>query len=142
MGTWDVGPFDNDSAWDLSDALDEAAPDARPGVVRDTLTRVIDTTGDLNADISEEAVAAAALVAAQCPGGEPIDPDYGPKQPLTDLTPLRALALQALARVLAAPSELVDVWDEPPGDGPWQATITRLQHTLMPEAPKAPKASE
>ncbi|MFJ1585363.1 DUF4259 domain-containing protein [Streptomyces sp. NPDC088197] len=134
MGTWHVGPFDNDTAWDLSDTLDEASPDARPGIVRDALVRVIDTTGDLDADISEEAVAAAALVAAQCPGGEPIDPDYGPKQPLADLTPLRATALRALDRVVTDPSELLELWDEPP-DGPWRATITRLQHTLTPQAP-------
>ena len=44
MGTWDVGPF-----------------------VRGALTRVIDTVDYLEAPESEVAVAAAALVAAQCP---------------------------------------------------------------------------
>ncbi|WP_245692544.1 DUF4259 domain-containing protein [Streptomyces katrae] len=38
------------------------------GVVRGILTRVIDTAGDLEAPESEQAVAAAALVAAQCSG--------------------------------------------------------------------------
>lgn len=105
------------------------------GIIRDALIRVIGTTGDLNADISEEAVAAAALVAAQCSGGEPVDPDYGPKQPLADLTSLRAVAHQALDRVISEPSELMEVWDEPEGGGPWQATVDRLRKTLMPQPP-------
>ncbi|CAL9441917.1 DUF4259 domain-containing protein [Streptomyces sp. enrichment culture] len=129
MGTWDVGPFDNDTAADFSGALDDAAADARAGIVRDTLTRAIGTAGYLEAPESEEAVAAAALVAAQCPGGEPADSVYGPEEPLPDLTGLRDLALQALDRVLTEPSELMDLWDESGGD-PWRARIRGLRNVL------------
>ncbi|MGR3869819.1 DUF4259 domain-containing protein [Streptomyces graminifolii] len=131
MGTWDVGPFDNDTAADWCNNLDDAAPDARTGLVRDTLARAADTVGFLDADIADEAVAAAALVAAQCPGGEPADPHYGPDEPVPDLTDLRALALQALDRVITDPSELLELWAEADGD-PWRASINRLRSTLAP----------
>ncbi|MER7000573.1 DUF4259 domain-containing protein [Streptomyces sp. NPDC000410] len=133
MGTWDVGPFDNDTAADFCGDLDEAAAEEREGIIRSTLTGVIDTVGYLEAPESEEAVAAAALVAAQCLGGEPADPVYGPEEPLPDLTGLRDLALQALDRVVTEPSELIDLWTESDG-GPWRATINRLRNTLLPRA--------
>ncbi|GAA4931272.1 DUF4259 domain-containing protein [Streptomyces coeruleoprunus] len=129
MGTWDVGPFDNDSAADFGDTLDEAPADAREGIVRDALSRASDTKGYLDADVAEEAVAAAALVAAQCPGGEPADPHYGPHEPLPDLTALRPLAARALDRVLTEPSELPELWADSDG-GPWEATIHQLRDTL------------
>ncbi|MER8062690.1 MULTISPECIES: DUF4259 domain-containing protein [unclassified Streptomyces] len=134
MGTWDVGPFDNDTAADFCDDLDEAAAGEREGIVRGILTRVIDTAGDLEAPESEQAVAVAALVAAQCSGGEPADPVYGPEEPLPDLTGLRDLALQALDRVMTDPSELMDLWAESDG-GPWRETIRRLRGVLLPQPP-------
>ncbi|MFF8271728.1 DUF4259 domain-containing protein [Streptomyces sp. NPDC016562] len=132
MGTWDVGPFDNDTAADFCGDLDEAAAGEREGIVRGILTRVIGTVGYLEAPESEQAVAAAALVAAQCPGGEPADPVYGPEEPLPDLTGLRDLALQALDRVMTEPSELVDLWAESDG-GPWRVNVRRLQNVLLPQ---------
>ncbi|KJK47973.1 DUF4259 domain-containing protein [Streptomyces sp. NRRL F-4428] len=134
MGTWDVGPFDNDTAADFCDDLDEAAAGEREGIVRGILTRVIDTAGDLEAPQSEQAVAAAALVAAQCSGGEPADPVYGPEEPLPNLTSLRDLAHQALDRVMTDPSELMDLWAESDG-GPWRANIRRLRGVLLPQPP-------
>lgn len=134
MGTWDVGPFDNDTAADFCGDLDEAAAGEREGIVRGILTRVIDAAGHSEAPESEQAVAAAALVAAQCPGGEPLDPVYGPEEPLPDLTGLRDLALQALDRVMTDPSELMELWAESDG-GPWRAIIRRLQNVLLPQPP-------
>ncbi|MEV7525176.1 ATP-binding cassette domain-containing protein [Streptomyces sp. NPDC091371] len=83
---------------------------------------------------SDEAVAAAALVAAQCPGGEPAHPVYGPDEPLPDLTGLRDLALQALDRIMTEPSELMDLWAEADG-APWRANIRGLQNVLQPQPP-------
>ncbi|WP_328583508.1 DUF4259 domain-containing protein [Streptomyces sp. NBC_00370] len=133
MGTWDVGPFDNDTAADWCGHLDDAAPDARHGLVRDALARTAGTTGYLDSDVADEAVAAAALVAAQCPAGEPANPHYGPKEPLPDLTDLRTLALRSIDRVVTEPSELLELWEEA-GDGPWQAGINRLRGALAPES--------
>lgn len=134
MGTWDIGPFDNDAAADFCGNLDEAAVGAREGIVHSTLIRAIDAVGFLEAPESEEAVAAAALVAAQCPGGKPADPVYGPGKPLPDLTGLRDLALQALDRVVLEPSELLELWAESDG-GPWRANVRCLQHVLVPQPP-------
>ncbi|MBT2445349.1 DUF4259 domain-containing protein [Streptomyces sp. ISL-36] len=132
MGTWDVGAFDNDTAADFGGDLDEVAAGELEGIVRSALTRVIDTAAYLEAPESEVAVAASALVAAQCPGGEPADPIYGPEEPLPDLTGLRDLALQALDRIMTEPSELMDLWAESDG-GPWRANIRRLQNVLLPQ---------
>jgi len=134
MGTWDVGPFDNDTAADWCGDLDDASPDARQDLVRDALVRAADTRDCLYANVGDEAVAAAALVAAQSPGGEPAHPHYGPDEPLPDLTGLRALALQALDRVMTQPSELLELWDGRDGD-PWRASINRLRGTLTPQQP-------
>ena len=134
MGTWDVGPFDNDTAADWCGDLDDASPDARQGLVRDTLARAADAIDHLDARVGDEAIAAAALVAAQCPGGEPAHPHYGPDEPLPDLTGLRALALQALDRILTEPSELLELWADPDGV-PWHATVNGLRSTLTPQPP-------
>nr|WP_319735580.1 DUF4259 domain-containing protein [Streptomyces niveiscabiei] len=103
MGTWGTAPFDNDSAADFGGALDEIPAENRPAAVRERLLLATDDRPDgrsgdradayVEAPDAEQAVAAAALVAAQCPGGEPVDPVYGPEEPLPDLTPLRPLAV-------------------------------------------------
>ncbi|MEV5602308.1 DUF4259 domain-containing protein [Streptomyces sp. NPDC052299] len=131
MGTWDVGPFDNDTAADWCGGLDEAAPEAREGMVRAALTETVETADYLDSDVANEAIAAAALVAAQCPGGASVDSAYGPDEPLPDLTGLRELALRALDRVLTEPSEALELWEEAE-DGPWHTGINQLRGTLMP----------
>ena len=77
------------------------------------------------------AVAAAALIAAQCPGGSPVTSGYGP----TTLMPqfpayLRELALDALDRVTAPPSWLAEYWDETPEGPAWRRTILDLRKVL------------
>jgi len=131
MGTWDVGPFDNDTAGDFCDALDEAAEGSRGALVRDGLVRVINITGYLDADVAQEAVAAAALTTTQCPGSEPANPNYGPKQPLPELLSLRDLAAQALDRIMTEPSELMELWGQV-GAGLWQSSMIRLRNSLLP----------
>jgi hypothetical protein len=82
MGTWDIGPFENDMAADFAYTLDETAPDKREGLVRAALSRTIQTRDYLESPEGAETVAAAALIAAQCPGGEPISTSYGPEEAL------------------------------------------------------------
>ncbi|MET8748110.1 DUF4259 domain-containing protein [Streptomyces sp. NPDC004728] len=69
MGTWDIGPFENDMTADLAYTLDETAQDKREERVRATLIRTIQALDHLKSPEGAEAVAAAALIAAQCPGG-------------------------------------------------------------------------
>jgi hypothetical protein len=131
MGTWDIGHFDNDTAADFSGKLDKAAEAERESIVRAALTSTIEADGYLDSDEACQAVASAALIAAQCPGGTPVTA-YGPHEPLPVFSPdLRGLAAQALDRVLAADSELVELWDES-GHGPlWRQGVTDLRTVLL-----------
>lgn len=116
MGTWGFGPFDNDTAADWAGHLDEAAPAARPALVREALTTVVKATGYLDADDAMSAIAAAAVIAGTRPDGPEIDPTYGPDaETLADLRldpDLDTLAAQALVRVMDEESEWRELWEE------------------------------
>ncbi|MER7599523.1 DUF4259 domain-containing protein [Streptomyces hydrogenans] len=131
MGTWDIGPFDNDTAADFSYRVDEADEGKKAEVLRAAFREVTGTGEEyLDADFSMEAIASAALVAAQCPGGEPVTTSYGPKKPLGVLPEeLRAEAVAALDRVLAEPSELLELWEESDGEE-WKAGVRKLRGML------------
>ncbi|MFB7664254.1 DUF4259 domain-containing protein [Kitasatospora sp. NPDC056138] len=139
MGAWEIGPFDNDAAADLAGALDRASDGSREGraggggvsLARGVLAAAADTAAYLERDEGAEAVAAAALIAAQCPGGAPVDSAYGPKRPLPVFTAeLRPLAVRALDRVLAERSELAELWDEAGAGQQWRAGVRRLRAVL------------
>ncbi|QNE79247.1 DUF4259 domain-containing protein [Streptomyces finlayi] len=133
MGTWDIGHFDNDTAADFGGHLDDAPSDKREALLRDALTAVTGTgpAEYLDSDEGAVAVAAAALIAAQCPGGEPVTTAYGPDEPLPPLAPeLRALAVSALDRVAGARSELPELWAEAGASELWAAGIARLREVL------------
>ncbi|MEV5043730.1 DUF4259 domain-containing protein [Streptomyces griseoincarnatus] len=137
MGTWGTGPFDNDAAADFAVGLDEAEPERRVAMVRDVLVRTIDAR-DLLTD-ADEAVAAAALVAAQCPGGAPVDPDDGPQEPMPAFPDqLRKLAHEALARTAADPCVPAPNWVDPDDAKQWQVLLTRLRAVLVPPPPTVP----
>jgi hypothetical protein len=125
MGTWDAGPFDNDSAADWCGALDAAAPDDRPALLRATLTRTADHGPDdyLDSDDACPAIAAAAVVASQLPGGPAITSSYAPDFIVgggtVPIAPdLPALALRALDRVFAPNSEWPALWKDADGTVP------------------------
>ncbi|WP_405685580.1 DUF4259 domain-containing protein [Streptomyces sp. NBC_00057] len=134
MGTWDTGHFDNDTAADFSGDLDDAPETERAAVIRNALNVVIATTDYLDSDEGAVAVAAAALVGSQCPGGEAVTTAYGPDKPLPVLpAELRPLAVKALDRVLGESSELRELWDDA-GDEEWAAGIIRLREVLVAAA--------
>ena len=131
MGTWGTGPFDNDTAADFAGDLDDASPGEREALVRGVLTRTVRATGDLHE--MPEAVAAAALVAAQCPGGSPVVTVYGPQQPLPAFPEdLRELAARALDRVLADELRLRETWVDPADARQWLASIRAFRDVLDP----------
>ncbi|MFE2107480.1 DUF4259 domain-containing protein [Kitasatospora sp. NPDC059463] len=143
MGTWDIGHFDNDTAADFSGTLDEAAPEEREGLVRSVLTAAAETAAEDYLDSYEaaQAVAAAALVAAQCPGGEPVTTAYGPDEPLPVFpADLRPLAVRALDRVVADESELAELWDESEESPDWRRAVKTLRAVLDPEPEPATEA--
>lgn len=131
MGAWGMGPFDNDMAADFAGDLDELSESDRVVAIREALTEAAAATDYLDADAGSIAVAAAALVAAQRPSGEPVDSAYGPQEPIPPLSDdLRALAGEALTRVLDDDSELAEVWDESGDTEAWTELINRLCKTL------------
>ncbi|MBF6331144.1 DUF4259 domain-containing protein [Nocardia transvalensis] len=115
MGTWDTGPFDNDTAADWSYELQDADPAERPGVIRHALTAAAEETGYLDSATACEAIAAAAIVASTVPGGQPITSAYAPDflieggtvELASDIAPL---AVRALDNVLGEHSEWRDLW--------------------------------
>ncbi|MBD0708900.1 MULTISPECIES: DUF4259 domain-containing protein [unclassified Streptomyces] len=132
MGTWDIGPFDNDTAADFSYRVDEASDEGKAEVLRAVLREVAATADDdyLDADVSMEAIASAALIAAQCPGGAAVTTSYGPKKPLPILpSELRPLAVAALDRTLGKESELLELWEESDGEE-WKAGVLGLRGVL------------
>lgn len=141
MGTWDIGPFDNDTAADFGGDLDEAALEERESMIRDVLKRASDPARYLDTPDGERAVAAAALVVAQHPDGEPTCSNYGPSEPLPELpVDLRTLAVDALDQVVSTLSELAELWGEA-ADGPkWRQDITRLRDVLDPPIPPQEEA--
>jgi hypothetical protein len=118
MGTWGVGPFDNDTAADWCGDLDEAAPEQRAALIRGVLSRVA-AHGDeyLDSDDAVEAIAAAAIVASQLPGGAAVDTAYAPDFLLeggavevADDVP--GIAVRALDRIVGDGSEWRELWEE------------------------------
>ncbi|MFD6472121.1 DUF4259 domain-containing protein [Streptomyces anulatus] len=141
MGTWDIGPFDNDTAADFGDDLDEAAREERESIIRAVLKRAADPADRLDASDGERAVAAAALVVGQHPDGEPACSIYGPSEPLPALpTDLRTLAVDALDHVVSDPSELAELWAEAAKSSEWRQDITRLRNVLAPPIPPQEEA--
>jgi len=120
VGTWDVGPFDNDTAADWCGDLHDAAPADRVQLVRSALAAVVNRRDIyLDSDFAVEAIAAAAIVASQLPGGTPITSSYAPDFLLDgnaievpdDVPPL---ALRALDRIVGDNSEWRSLWAESP----------------------------
>jgi Domain of unknown function (DUF4259) len=138
MGSWDVGHFDNDTAADFAYRLDEAAEGEGEALIRSALATAVQTAGCLEDYEGVVAVASAAVVAAQCPGGEPADGSYGPRKPPPGLpADLRILAARALDRVLGPESELAELWGETGENERWRQGIRRLQEVLRAGAQPA-----
>ncbi|MBW6435842.1 DUF4259 domain-containing protein [Actinoplanes hulinensis] len=136
MSTWDVEPFDNDDAADFAIELDDASTEARIEMVGSVLERVAKATADdpLFSD-AQRAVAAAALIAAQHPGGANVPSTYGPG-PTTPMPQfpayLRDLAIETLDRVITAPSWLPEYWEEAGQEPAWRRSIFDLRGILNP----------
>ncbi|MFF4371726.1 DUF4259 domain-containing protein [Streptomyces sp. NPDC001594] len=140
MGTWDIGPFDNDTAADFA-GLDEAALEEREAVIRGVLKRAAGPADFLGIYDGERAVGAAALVVAQHPDGDPACSNYGPSEPLPELpADLRTLAVDALNQVISNRSELAELWAEAANWSKWRQDTTRLRNVLDPPIPPQQEA--
>ncbi|MFD9623952.1 DUF4259 domain-containing protein [Streptomyces virginiae] len=86
-------------------------------------------------------MAAAALVVAQHPDGDPACSNYGPSEPLPDLpADLRMLAVDALDQVVSHRSELAELWAEAANWSKWHQDITPLRDVRDPPIPPQEEA--
>ena len=126
MGAWGEGPFENDSAMDWLSAATE-----NPGA----LPTAFDATREadyLDVDDGSVAVAAAAVVAAAVDGDVSGLPDDARDLAveITAAALLRARAVEALDRVVAAKSELASLWGEGSGGAGFRHRIEQLRSRL------------
>jgi hypothetical protein len=109
-----TGPFDNDVAEQLATELDDADPDQRMMMLRGVLQGALDAD-DLRTEQAFRAFAAAAVVAASCPGAPRIESDYAPEFLTLDDPPklhpdLPPLARDALERIEEPDSGWYKFW--------------------------------
>jgi hypothetical protein len=131
VGAWGTGPFENDDAADFVATLDDLDPDDRTDAIREALTEAAQQADYLERDAASEAIAAAAILAAQLPDAEPLDSARGPKEPIEPLPDeLRPIAVAALTRVLADESELNELWADSPDGEAWLTTVADLTDVL------------
>ena len=114
MGTWQIGPFDNDIAMDFFDEIEETPDEQVPAKLSSVLTAVTERPGRVELDEGHLAVAAAGLVAAgrsrsAATGNPSVDEWLAVHRPVTD-TDCARVALAALDRVSGPDSEWMDLW--------------------------------
>lgn len=134
MGAWGVGPFDNDDAADFAGELDEAPPGARIDMIGAALGSVLEPPDDDPLlPGAERAVAAAALIAAQCPDGVPVTGGYGPVTSMPEFPAyLRGLAVEALDRLMTSPSWFAEDREAASEGARWRRSLAGLRRVLEP----------
>ncbi|MFE9725972.1 DUF4259 domain-containing protein [Streptomyces sp. NPDC005794] len=135
MGTWGTGPFDNDSAADYALLLD------RSGVPEVLLRHALCQPDSTTTESCEVMVAAAAVIASSCPGGEPLHPVYGPHKPLPPLPhDLRELAAAALVTILTRPPQTYG-WVSEQLLTHWLSNLAQLHGVLAATPAKPPQSA-
>ena len=135
MGAWDHTPFGNDDASDWGEDL-RSCEDL--SFVEETLDTVIRSGEEyLEAPESSHAIAAAEVV-ARLQGRFGVRDSYTESvdqwiaaHPLTVPVALALKAHAALDRILARPSELLELWEESDDFESWKDTITELKSRIQ-----------
>ena len=130
MGAWGTGAFENDSAgdfcWSVTDGAGLAA-------LEDAFDHVLDAEDDdLEAPTAEEAIAAAAIVARLKDGAllnDTLEAWIAKDRPVVS-NGLIAKARAALQRVMTAPSELLDLWQDTDDFPDFKASVEALLRRL------------
>lgn len=130
MSAWGTGPFENDSAGDFARAVLDGGSLA---VIEDALDHVLEADDeDLEAPAAEEAIAAAAIL-ARLKDGAPlaanIEAWIAQEQPAAS-PQLAAKARDALRRVMTAPSELLELWQDSDDFAAFETGIAALRKRL------------
>lgn len=133
MSALGTGPFENDGGLDLCDELKEAGALEAYDILRSSLiyVRDLDQGEYLEKDEAEAAVAAAAIVAARKVGDDATLGSRGLREIVPmDLKDLAPIAAGALVRVVAANSELNELWSETRESDEWHSGVERLVDIL------------
>ena len=134
MGTWGMGPFENDGANDWAYSLEETSD---LGLVESALDAVIASAGDyLEAGTGEIGLAACEVLA--CMLGRGLKPDAYSKKvhawvANVDLEPdaaILAKAQSAIDRIVEPGSELRELWEESNDAGAWRSSVQDLRSRL------------
>jgi hypothetical protein len=133
MGAWGIGIFQDDTALDfVGDLRDEDRPfDRMRAAFEDAAS-----TEYLEYAAAQAALVSAAVVDAILSGSTILDVDDDLRSWVGGLDPdearaLRTIAAKACTRVLAAGSELNELWSENEDDYPrWQAQVAQLASRL------------
>ncbi|MBB5375350.1 hypothetical protein HNQ07_000794 [Deinococcus metalli] len=132
MGTWGTGSFDNDSA---ADFIKEVVEDGAVAL-REALEVVLDPDLDyVEAEEGSRAIAAAEIIAAITSGDHRFVTDDDLLSWVEDadarsVSGQRALALDAVDRVVGPDSELPELWEDSEDLRDWQRDVQRLRATL------------
>ncbi|MFI7042013.1 DUF4259 domain-containing protein [Microbispora rosea] len=116
MGAWGAGPLDNDAAGDLLLELEQARVEDLPDLLRSKFGCVIGVQGELDSWETEQALAAAALVAycLAAQRGHPLELDEDLEPIRLEVTEeLRHQAEQTIRRALMPENnEWYDLWTQ------------------------------
>lgn len=132
MNAWNSGSFDNDSARDF---MVEVIQDGE-FALREAFEVVLDPDMDyVEVEEGARAIAAAEILTAVLTGDTLKITDAGLRlwvqnAEKTGLGDLRALAAEALNRVLAPDSELPELWEDTADSGAWLSDVQRLRSNL------------
>ncbi|MEV7278684.1 DUF4259 domain-containing protein [Streptomyces sp. NPDC093111] len=125
MGTRGTGPFQSDLADDFRDWLDGLPSQEAAAAIKEALQRVVDSGSVVGGEDGAEVVAAAAYVLGHAQDSDlPTNSEGGPERPLPEMSePVRALARQALRRVLGDGSELAGGWVDSSSAAEWRQEV-------------------
>jgi hypothetical protein len=135
MATWSSHPFGNDTACDWRYGLTEVDD---LSLIEETIRTVLQFGENaLEALAAEEAIAACDTLARlkgrfhlRDSHTEPVDL-WVAAHPLTPPPALVASALEALDRILTAPSELLERWSESEESDEWHSQMADLRERLQ-----------
>ncbi|WP_092541721.1 DUF4259 domain-containing protein [Actinoplanes derwentensis] len=139
LGTWNPGPFGNDSAADLLDLAASEEPGARAEFIREMLDEGLRLAAGESVDLfPEDVVAAANLVAISVPGGlERLVEEQETGRFIKSMIPgvdqtLVALALKSLFAMAVPGNDWYDTWfdsddPEPEAVDAFRAAVEVLQ---------------
>jgi hypothetical protein len=141
MGAWGIGPFDND---DASDFAGDVAEKNDLSVIEAALDKVLNAgANNLGTPESVEAIAGAEILAMLL--DHPSESTEYPQE-IDEWTSaskhvpsdaLAAKARNAMDRVLAAPSELLDLWTEADELADWKSSVEDIKSRLVPTPDEA-----